>query len=69
MTNHQVKTQLPGAIPFYAAGIGPAWEIELMAVVSHWTALHLKQAPPLRSGRGPVAEIVTSPGWLGWAAR
>ncbi len=33
------------------------------------TALHLKQAPPLRAGLGPVAVAVTGPGELGFVAR
>jgi hypothetical protein len=32
-------------------------------------AVHLKQLPSLRSGRGPVAEAVTGPGMLGLLAR
>ena len=36
---------------------------------SQSTAFHLKQAPSLRSGRGPVAETVTGPELSGLVAR
>ena len=35
------------------------------AAVFHSTVFHLNSAPPLRAGRGPVAETVTGPGVVG----
>ena len=42
---------------------------EAQSIMSHSTAFHLNSAPPLRAGRGPVAETVTGPGPFGLVAR
>lgn len=56
-------------ILFVPADVRPPTILDQDPGVSYSTAFHLKHAPPLREGRGPVADTATGPGSLGLVAR
>ncbi len=58
-------------MPKRSGGIGiPGCDASIrMDVFALPASIHLKQAPPLRAGLGPVAEAVTRPGELGLVAK